>query len=124
MTVVCRGIRGATTVTENTKDAILSGTTELLERLVDENGIQREQLAAAIFTTTRNLNAEFPAVAARQLGWTDVALLCSHEMDVPNALPSCIRVLLLVNTDKRQQELANVYLRGAKNLRSRGMESQ
>jgi chorismate mutase len=124
MTLMCRGIRGATTVTENTRDAILSGTTELLERLVDENGIQREQLAAAIFTTTRDLNAEFPAVAARQLGWTDVALLCSHEMDVPNALPSCIRVLLLVNTDKNAQELANVYLRGAKNLRSRGMESQ
>ena len=124
MTLVCRGIRGATTVTENTKDAILSGTTELLERLVDENDIQREQLAAAIFTTTRDLNAEFPAVAARQLGWTDVALLCSHEMDVPNALPSCIRVLLLVNTDKSPQELVNLYLRGAKNLRSRGMESQ
>ena len=124
MTLVCRGIRGATTVTENTKDAILSGTTELLERLVDENGIQREQLAAAIFTTTWDLNAEFPAVAARQLGWTDVALLCSHEMDVPNALPSCIRVLLLVNTDKSPQDLANVYLREAKNLRSRGMESQ
>ena len=124
MTLACRGIRGATTVTENTKDAILSGTTELLEKLVDENDIQREQLAAAIFTTTRDLNAEFPAVAARQLGWTDVALLCSHEMDVPNALPSCIRVLLLVNTDKIPQELVNVYLRGAKNLRSRGMESQ
>ena len=124
MTLVCRGIRGATTVTENTKDAILSGTTELLEKLVDENDIQREQLAAAIFTTTRDLNAEFPAVAARQLGWTDVALLCSHEMDVPNALPCCIRVLLLVNTEKRPQELANVYLRGAKKLRSRGMESQ
>lgn len=124
MTLACRGIRGATTVTENTKDAILSGTTELLEKLVDENDIQREQLAAAIFTTTRDLNAEFPAVAARQLGWTDVALLCSHEMDVPNALPSCIRVLLLVNTDKPPQELVNVYLRGAKNLRSRGMESQ
>ena len=124
MTLACRGIRGATTVTENTKDAILSGTTELLEKLVDENDIQREQLAAAIFTTTRDLNAEFPAVAARQLGWTDVALLCSHEMDVPNTLPSCIRVLLLVNTDKTPQELVNVYLRGAKNLRSRGMESQ
>ena len=124
MTLACRGIRGATTVTENTRDAILSGTTELLERLVEENGIQREQLAAAIFTTTRDLNAEFPAVAARQMGWTDVALLCSHEMDVPNALPSCIRVLLLVNTDKTPQELVNVYLRGAKNLRSRGMESQ
>ena len=124
MTLACRGIRGATTVTENTKDAILSGTTELLEKLVDENDIQREQLAAAIFTATRDLNAEFPAVAARQLGWTDVALVCSHEMDVPNALPSCIRVLLLVNTDKTPQELVNVYLRGAKNLRSRGMESQ
>ncbi len=124
MTLACRGIRGATTVTENTRDAILSGTTELLERIVEENDIQREQLAAAIFTTTRYLNAEFPAVAARQMGWTDVALLCSHEMDVPNALPSCIRVLLLVNTTKSPQELVNVYLRGAKNLRSRGMESQ
>ncbi|MCZ6614213.1 MAG: chorismate mutase [Chloroflexi bacterium] len=124
MTLACRGIRGATTVTENTRDAILSGTTELLERIVEENGIQREQLAAAIFTTTRDLNAEFPAVAARQMGWTDVALLCSHEMDVPNALPSCIRVLLLVNTTKSPQELVNLYLRGAKNLRSRGMESQ
>ena len=124
MSMVCRGVRGATTA-ENTPESILSATKELLECMVEANDIARDQIAAAFFTTTRDLNAAFPATAARVgLGWTDVALMCSHEMDVPNALPSCIRVLLLVNTDKRPQELANVYLRGAKNLRSRGMESQ
>ena len=124
MALVCRGIRGAITALDNTREGILQATQELLEEVVRANALAPEHVAAAIFTTTRDLNAEFPAVAARQLGWTDVALLCSHEMDVPNALPSCIRVLLLVNTDKSPQELVNLYLRGAKNLRSRGMESQ
>lgn len=108
----------------NTKEAIVAGTKELLHELIEANDIQQEQVAAVIFTTTRDLNAEFPAVAARQIGWTDVALLCSHEMDVPDALPSCIRILLLVNTERSPQELSNVYLRGAVNLRARGMESQ
>ena len=124
MNLVCRGIRGATTVESNTKQAIVTGTKELLHELIEANDIQQEQVAAVIFTTTRDLSAEFPAVAARQIGWTDVALLCSHEMDVPDALPSCIRVLLLVNTERRPQELVNIYLRDAVNLRARGMESQ
>ena len=124
MSLACRGIRGATTVESNTKEAIVAGTKELLHELIEANDIQQEQVAAVIFTTTRDLNAEFPAVAARQIGWTDVALLCSHEMDVPDALPSCIRILLLVNTERSPQELSNVYLRGAVNLRARGMESQ
>ena len=124
MTLVCRGIRGATTVTENTRDAILSSTTELLRHLAHENTIQPDDLAAAIFTTTRDLNAAFPAEAARKMGWTDVALLDSHEMDVPNGLPNCIRVLLLVNTIKSPRELVHVYLREAKNLRSRGVKSE
>ena len=124
MSLACRGIRGATTVESNTKEAIVAGTKELLHELIEANDIQQEQVATVIFTTTRDLNAEFPAVAARQIGWTDVALLCSHEMDVPDALPSCIRILLLVNTERSPQELSNVYLRGAVNLRARGMESQ
>ena len=124
MSTVCLGIRGATTVAGNTREAILSGTTELLEQLIKGNGVSQEQIAAAFFTTTRDLNAEFPAVAAREMGWTDVALLCGHEMDVPDALSCCIRVLLLVNTEKQRHELVNVYLRDAVNLRARGMESR
>ena len=108
----------------NTKEAIVAGTKELLHELIEANDIQQEQVATVIFTTTRDLNAEFPAVAARQIGWTNVALLCSHEMDVPDALPCCIRILLLVNTERPPQELSHIYLRGAVNLRARGMESQ
>ena len=124
MSTVCLGIRGATTVAGNTREAILSGTTELLEQLIKGDGVSQEQIAAAFFTTTRDLNAEFPAVAAREMGWTNVALLCGHEMDVPGALSCCIRVLLLVNTEKQRHELVNVYLRDAVNLRARGMESR
>lgn len=124
MTLICRGIRGATTARANTKEAILEATRELLEQLVKANGLQKDSIAAAIFTTTRDLNAEFPAVAARLMGWIDVALLDTHEMDVPDGLPSCIRALVLVNTDKQAHELVNVYLRGAVNLRVRGTEER
>lgn len=124
MTFMCLGIRGATTVSRNTRDDILSGTTELLKQLVQENALDSTQVAAVFFTTTPDLTAEFPAVAARQMGWTDVALMCGHEMAVPDSLPSCIRVLLLVNTEKQREELVNVYLRGAVNLRTRGTENQ
>ena len=124
MTLVCRGLRGATTARANTKEAILEATREMLEQLVKANGLQKDSIAAAIFTTPRDLNAEFPAVAARLMGWRDVALLDTHEMDVPDGLPSCIRALILVNTDKQAHELVNVYLRGAINLRARGTEGR
>ena len=116
-----RGIRGATTADGNTREAILEATTELLERLTEANELETDDIAAAMFTTTVDLNAEFPALAARKMGWEYVALLDSHEMRVPDALTQCIRVLLLVNTDKAPQELTNVYLRGATNLRDRGI---
>ena len=116
--MMTRGIRGATTSTANTREAILEATTEMLERLVEANDLDKERIAAALFTTTRDLNADFPAVAARLLGWTEVALMCSHEMDVPGALPSCIRVMVLVNTYKQPGEIVNVYLRDAVNLRN------
>ncbi|MBI4199187.1 MAG: chorismate mutase [Chloroflexi bacterium] len=121
---VCRGIRGAITAEANTKAAILRATKRLLQQLVTANELRPEDLAAAMFTTTRDLNAEFPAVAARQMGWDHVALLCSHEMDVPDALASCIRVLLLVNTEKAPEELVYVYLDGARSLRDRGTEGR
>ena len=117
-----RGIRGATTAEDNTREAILRATKELLERIVDDNGITPDDVAAAFFTATEDLNAEFPALAARQMGWRYVALLDGHEMKVPNALAQCIRVLLIVNTEKAPEELINVYLKGAENLRERGME--
>lgn len=114
----CRGIRGATTVESNTKEAVLSATRELLQKMIEANDVQQEDVAAATFTTTLDLDAEFPAVAARQLGWGDVALLCAHEMGVPNSLPMCLRILVLVNTNKKQDEIVHVYIKGAKNLRS------
>ena len=114
----CRGIRGATTVEENTKEAILDATKELLRLIVGSNNIDVDQIASASFTTTQDLNAEYPAAAAREMGWEDTALLCGHEMNVPNGLPMCIRVLLLVNTERRADELKHMYIKGAKNLRS------
>ena len=116
-TVRLRGIRGATTVESNTRDEILAATSELLSALIDANDIQPDDVASVLFTTTQELNAEFPAVAARDMGWSRVALTCTHEMYVPGSLPMCVRILLHVNTTKRQDEVQFVYLRGAKALR-------
>ena len=80
-------------------------------------------MAAAHFTTTPDLNAGFPAAAARQLGWNDTALMCSSEIAVPNSLPACISVLILVNTEKEPKDLVNIYLRGTEVLRLQGVES-
>ena len=119
MTTV-RGLRGATTADDNTKEAILEATRELLEALVDANDVIADDIAAVTFSTTKDLNAEFPAVAARvDLGWTEVAMMCGHEMDVPGGQDRCIRVMMLVNTDKRPKELKRVYLRDAEALRAR-----
>lgn len=113
----CRGIRGATTVEENTREAILEGTSELLKLMIKYNDLEEDQIAAVTFTTTTDLNAEYPAVAARQLGWTDAALLCGHEMDVPCGLKKVIRILLLVNTEKSSKEMKHVYIKEAVKLR-------
>ncbi|MBC8448405.1 MAG: chorismate mutase [Chloroflexi bacterium] len=118
----CRGVRGATTAAANTPEAILSATRELLEALVAANDLAPSDLASGIFTTTPDLNAAFPARAARELGWTEVALLCTHEMDMPGGLPHCIRVLLHWNTDKAASAVVHVYLRGAKSLRPDWLE--
>ena len=116
-----RGIRGATVADDNTQEAILDATDELLRAMVESNGVDVDDIAAAYFTTTDDLNAEFPAAAARKLGWTEVALLCAHEMKVPNAMRRVVRVMLLVNTDKPASEIVFQYLRGAEALRNRAL---
>ena len=120
---VCRGIRGATLAEENTAEAIYSATRELLRGLIDANHIQERDVAAVHFTMTPDLNAVFPAAAARQLGWNNTALMGSAEIAVPDSLSRCIRILILFNTDKEPQELINLYLNGTEMLRLQGVES-
>jgi len=116
--VACRGVRGATTTETNEREAILEATRELLARLIERNQLVAEDVAAAFFTVTDDLNAEYPALAARQLGWTEAALMCAREIPVPTTtVRHCIRVLILINTEKRASEIAHVYLRDAVALR-------
>ncbi|MFH2066559.1 MAG: chorismate mutase [Pseudomonadota bacterium] len=114
---MCRGIRGATTAAENTRDAILEATREMLYIMIRANHIVADDVASIYFTTTMDLNAEYPALAARQLGYYDTALLCGHEMQIPGGLPRCIRVLMHWNTTRNTKEIIHVYLRDAKGLR-------
>ncbi len=113
----CRGIRGATTVERNDREEILAATTELLHLLVLHNDLRTDDIASAIFTVTDDLDAEFPALAARNLGWTEVALMCAREIPVPGSLDKCIRVLLHVNTERSTAEMQHIYIRGAVILR-------
>ena len=115
--MACRGIRGATTAEENTRESILEATRQLLALMIRANGIDSDDVASAVFTTTTDLDAEFPALAARQLGWLDVALMCYHELDVPGSLRKCVRILLHWNTPKRSDEIVHVYIKGAAGLR-------
>lgn len=113
----CRGIRGATTVERNDKDEILAATKELLQLLIEKNQLQPDDVASAIFTVTEDLDADFPALAARMLGWTEVALICTREIPVPGSLGKCIRILLHVNTERSAAEMQHVYIKGAVSLR-------
>jgi len=113
----CRGVRGATTVEENTARAILAATRELLALIVEANDLEVEDVASAIFTTTPDLTAAFPARAAREIGWRDVALLDAQEIPVPGSLERCIRVLIHWNTDRSAAEIQHVYLKDAQTLR-------
>ncbi len=117
MTVVCRGVRGATTVSSDDREEILRATRELLALMIHLNGIQKEDVASAIFPTTLDLKASFPATAARQRGWLDVPLMCSHEIDVPGSLGMCIRALVHWNPRHPQDRVQHVYLREAQSLR-------
>jgi tryptophan synthase alpha chain len=116
-TIACRGVRGATTIEANTAEEILEATTDLLEALIKLNDIQPEDVVSAVFTTTPELTAAFPALAARTLGWTEVPLLCAHEMNVPGALQGVIRILLHINSPRSAAEIRHIYLREARALR-------
>ena len=115
--LACRGVRGATVAEDNTREAILEATRELLLALIQGNDMELEDIGCVFFTTTPDVTAEFPALAARQLGWTDLAMLCGHEMDVPGSLQRCIRVMVLWNTTRSAREIVHCYLGEAARLR-------
>ncbi len=112
-----RGVRGATSARDNTAEAIGEATKELVQRMMDDNDIRPESIASIIFSVSEDLNAAFPAEAARELGLSTVPLLCTREIDVPGSLPRCIRVLMHVNTGVPQAAVRHVYLRDAQVLR-------
>jgi chorismate mutase len=112
-----RGVRGATTADANTAEAILTATRELLQEMIKVNGIEEEYVASVIFTTTPDLNAAFPAQVARQIGWKRTALMGAQEMDVPDGLRRCVRVLIHWNTEKSLDEIKHIYMKGSEKLR-------
>ena len=115
--MLCRGVRGATTVEANTREAILEETRKLLALMIRFNEIKSIDVASAVFTLTTDLDAEFPALAARQLGWLDVPLLCTNEINVAGGLPMCVRILIHWNTDRAQSDITHVYVNQAVRLR-------
>lgn len=116
--MISKGIRGAITVERNTEAALKSATLELLDEMICANKIKIDNISHVIFTTTKDLNSAFPAKFARQeLGWNEVAMMCFHELDVPNSLPMCLRVLIVLNCESDFKP-EFVYLKGAANLRS------
>lgn len=119
--LVCRGVRGATIAADNTADAIRDAIRELVCHMVDDNAIDPDDLASAMFTTTPDLNASFPAEAIRHMGWEYVPMLGAVEMAKPGAPGRCIRVLLLWNTARGPRDIRHVYLRGTEVLRTAGV---
>lgn len=119
-----RGVRGATTVRADEREHILDRTSELLSTLIKENEIELQDIGAVIFSSTPDLNAAFPAAAARNMGWSEVPLFGTQEIDNPDGVPRCLRVLILWNTDKGQQEIRHIYLHDAAVLRQDIVRSQ
>ena len=116
-TCVAAACEAPTTADANAREDILRATRQLLALMIRQNGIQADDVGTALFTTSPDLNAEFPALAARQLGWLNVPLMCGHEMNVPGSLQRCVRVLLNWNTEKTPQEIKHVYIKDAVQLR-------
>lgn len=112
-----RAIRGAITVDVNKKDLIIEGTKELLQKIVEANNICEDDIISIIFSVTNDLDAAFPAAAAREMGWTSIALMCTNEINVPGSLEKCIRVLMHINTDKSNKDIKHIYLKKARTLR-------
>ena len=113
-----RGIRGAITLSSNTKEEVKNATIELLDEMIKKNSINKEDIAFTIFTVTADINADFPAKYARlDMGFENVPMMCYREMEVENSLPMCLRILISINTEKAQKEIKHCYLKGAKALR-------
>jgi chorismate mutase len=118
--LVCRGVRGATVASADSREEIHAATVELVRAMVEANGIRSDELASAFFTTTPDLHAAFPAEAVRLMGWEYVPMLGAVEMDKHGAPARCIRVMLHWNTTKSQRAIKHVYLRGTESLRTVG----
>jgi chorismate mutase len=112
-----RALRGAVTAEEDTKDEIISSTTELLEEMLDRNDVATDDVVFIIFTSTADLTAEFPAAAARKIGLSHIPVICARELDVAGSLPRTVRAMMLFNTDKAREALRHVYLKEARQLR-------
>lgn len=112
------GIRGAITVEKNTSEAIIEGTRELLQQMIEKNGLEDDQIISILFSTTDDLNADFPARAAREMGLVDTPLMCFKEINVPGSLTRCIRILMHAYTSRTKDEVKHLYLRKARFLRS------
>ncbi len=115
--MLIRGIRGATTITRDASSEVLAATSELLEKISESNGFEISDIASVFFSVTSDIKSDFPAVAARALGWDRVPMLCFQEIEVPGSLKLCIRVLIHINTEKSQEEIRHIYLKGARVLR-------
>lgn len=116
--MMMRGIRGAITVSADQPDEILNETKNLVLEMALKNGVEPEQVASVIISTTTDISSAFPAKAVRTIeDWTFVPVMCTHEMDVPGSMPLCIRVMMHANTEKSQQEINHIYMNDAVNLR-------
>ncbi len=112
-----KGLRGATTLEEDSRDEIIVKTKELLGAMIERNEIDKEDLVTIIFTATSDVHGAFPAAAAREMGFGDVPLICAQELEIADSTPLCVRILALIDTDKKRSELRHIYLHGAKGLR-------
>jgi chorismate mutase len=115
--VKVRAIRGAVQIDADEREAILEGTTELVSEVMSRNNLTTDEVISVLFTVTPDLTAEFPALAARKLGFHDVPLICATEIPVPGAMPRVVRLLAHVETDLSRTAIQHVYLRGAAALR-------
>jgi chorismate mutase len=117
MCVAVRAVRGAIQVEANEREEILAGTKELVTEVMNRNYLRLDEVISVLFSTTPDLDAEFPAVAARQAGFTEAPLMCCQEIPVPGALPRVVRLMMHVDTELKRPEVRHVYLRGAAALR-------
>ncbi len=117
MTLAVRALRGATTIDIDTADEVRARTIDLLQQMLERNGVEHDDIISVLFTATDDIHSMFPASAARDIGFGDIPLICARELDITDATPRCIRVLLHLTTTRSRSELRHVYLEGASGLR-------